>query len=298
MNSNSTEKILSYLVDINSQKYSLTEDDVLNETDPNTQLILAGILNLSDELQYLEEEKKKSLEGLVERKKLERANRELNDFAYLVSHDLKSPLRGIANIAQWMHDDYHDKIDKEGKGFLNLMVEKVKKLERLIEDILDYSKVGRREDKIVDVNLKSIVETVIVSLSFSDKFSFEVLDLPTVSGIETEWHQVFSNLLSNAINYNDKEYGEVIIESKLDEERLFITVCDNGPGIPAKHQKKVFEIFRTLNVDYNPDSTGVGLSTVKKIIELNDGDIYVKSDGVSGTCFMIELHSSIVIDTA
>lgn len=296
MDKASTDKILSYLVDISNQNYSLTDEKVLKEPDPDAQLILTGLLNLSDELKYLEEEKLKSLEQLVEKSKLERANKELKEFAYMTSHDLKAPLRGIANISQWLYKDYYEKFDDEGKGFLNLIIDKVKKLEKLIEDILNYSKIGRRADIVEEIDLNGIIEKVLNSLSPPETFEFEISNLPIISGVETEWHQVFLNLISNAITYNDKEEGEINISYKLEKERLFLNVCDNGPGIAAKHQKKVFEIFQSLNLDNNPNSTGIGLSTVKKIIELNSGDVYVKSDGILGTCFLIELPSSIVIE--
>ncbi|MDH5365545.1 MAG: ATP-binding protein [Cyclobacteriaceae bacterium] len=295
MDKASTEKILSYLVDISNQNYSLTDEKIQEETNSDAQLILTGILNLSDELKYLEEEKVKSLDQLVEKSKLERANKELKEFAYMASHDLKAPLRGIANISQWLYKDYYEKFDDEGKGFLNLIIDKVKKLEKLIEDILNYSKIGRRADVIEEIHLEKVLENVLNSLSPPENFTFEISKLPVISGIETEWHQVFLNLISNAINYNDKEEGEIKISYKLDESRLFINVCDNGPGIAAKYQKKIFEIFQSLNLGNNPNSTGIGLSTVKKIIELNSGDIYVKSDGILGTCFLIELPSRVVV---
>ena len=283
----------SWLI-VSNQDYSLTEEELIAEKDPDMQLILTGILNLGEELKYLEEERKNNMKELVHKSDLERANNELNDFAYIISHDLKAPLRGIANLAQWLHTDYNDKLDDQGKEYLDFMVSKVKKMELLINDILEYSKIGRREELLEVVDLNTVIHSAISAISPPEHFKIDTTELPSVSGVKTEWYQVFLNIISNAVNYNDKPEGHLSISTALFEENFEIILADNGPGIPEKYHKKVFEIFQTLNVEFDANSTGIGLSTVKKIVELNKGTVRIESIPGKGATFILRFPLNIL----
>ncbi|MFK8045357.1 MAG: ATP-binding protein [Crocinitomicaceae bacterium] len=297
MDNATVERIITYLVDISNQNYTLKEEHVVEEKDPKTQLILAGILNLEEDLKFLEQEHIKSMSQLVHKSELERINAELNNFAYITSHDLKAPLRGISNLAQWLSADYKDILDAQGQEYLGLMVSKVKRMEQLIEDILDYSKIGKREELLANIDLKKLANETIESLTFPESFIFLVADLPIIKAVRSEWNQVMSNLISNAIKYNDKDKGILKIFSKNIDEKIVLIFEDNGPGIAAKHQEKVFELFQTLNPDAaNSNSTGVGLSTVKKIIEINKGSINIDSVLGESTRFTIKLPANLLVD--
>ncbi|MDH5367081.1 MAG: ATP-binding protein [Cyclobacteriaceae bacterium] len=226
-------------------------------------------------------------------KELNQANKQLDEFAYVISHDLKAPLRRIANISQWIGDDYKDKLDETGVEYLDLMASNVSKMEKLIIDILDYSRTGKAERVFETINLNDILNDIVNTLEIPKNFSIEIEQLPEFDGVKSEWYQILQNMVSNAIKYNDKEEGIIKIYHNKLEEKHIINVWDNGVGISEKHYKKVFEVFQTLNIDPDIDSTGIGLATVKKLVELNDGKISIASELGKYSCFSIELSLDI-----
>ena len=223
-------------------------------------------------------------------KKLQVINDELKDFAHIVSHDLKAPLRAISSLSQWIVQDYSEKLDDDGKAQFDLLSGRVKKMENLIDGILQYSRASNENGEKEDVDLKLIVGEVVDMLSPPDHIRIEIQDnLPVMLLARTRIQQVFQNIISNAIKYNDKEEGVVAVRYKKEGDNYVFSISDNGPGIEQRHFDKVFQIFQTLDVKESYDSTGIGLTIVKKTIELHGGKIWLESEIGKGTTFFFSL---------
>lgn len=224
---------------------------------------------------------------------LRKVNEELENFAYIVSHDLKAPIRGIGSVADWLKEDYAHLMDDEGKNLLELMKRRVLRMQQLIEGILTYSRVGRKdgEKEEIDVNLilEEVVDTVASGLG-NNNFDLLVPEkLPKVTHNEIRIRQVFQNLISNAIKYGDKEKCIVEITAKDIGDFWQFCVEDNGPGIKPIYHDRIFKIFQTLQARDKFESTGVGLSIIKKIVEQGNGEIWVESEQGKGARFLFTL---------
>ncbi|MBW8041368.1 MAG: PAS domain S-box protein [Planctomycetes bacterium] len=231
-----------------------------------------------------EEKQTKLLEAV------ESVNKELKDFAHIVSHDLKAPLRGIKTLADWISTDYADKLNDEGKEQLNMLSSRVQRMNNLIDGVLKYSKVGREKVKRVQVNLNELVPEVIDMVAPPENIEITIEnDLPVIECEETRILQVFQNLLSNAIKYMDKPQGRISIGCVRENDFWKFSVTDNGLGIEEKHFERIFKIFQTLSAHDDVESTGVGLAVVKKIVELFEGKIWVESKPGEGSTFFFTL---------
>jgi two-component system sensor kinase FixL len=221
---------------------------------------------------------------------VEKTNQELKDFAYIVSHDLKAPLRGISTLAEWITSDYSDKLDEDGKEQLRLLSNRVDRMHSLIDGVLQYSKVGRVQEERVQVNLNELVPEVIDMICPPENITITIEDeLPEVICEQTRMIQVFQNLLSNAVKYIDKAEGRIKIGCVENNSFWIFSVSDNGPGIEEKYFEKIFQIFQTLSPRDEFESTGVGLTVTKKIIELYGGRIWVESVPGQGSTFFFSL---------
>lgn len=224
---------------------------------------------------------------------LTKANEELENFAYIVSHDLKAPIRGIGSVAEWLKTDYSHLLDEEGNNLLDLMKRRVLRMQQLIEGILKYSRVGKKdgEDTEMDLNviLDEAVDTVASGLS-DNKFELIIPEkLPNIIHNEVRIRQVFQNLISNSIKYCDKDKCEVTVTCDEAEAHWVFCVADNGPGIKPNYHDKIFKIFQTLQARDKFESTGIGLSIIKKIIEQSNGRIWLESDVGKGCKFFFTL---------
>ena len=221
---------------------------------------------------------------------LQRANRELTDFAHIVSHDLKAPLRGIGSLASWLAADYGDRLDDEGRAQLTLMLGRVKRLNAMIDGILAYSCAGQAVDQPAAVNLALLVPDVIDMLAPPAHIRVTVeTALPEIWIDPTKAGQVFQNLLSNAIKFMDKQSGEVRLSCLAEKDCWHFAVADNGPGIEEKYFDRIFTPFETLAPRDQVEGTGVGLALVKKIVELESGRIWLESRLGVGTTFHFTL---------
>jgi len=221
---------------------------------------------------------------------LNKSNKELEDFAYIVSHDLKAPLRGINELAEWTSEDYSDILDKKGKENLTMLRERSEKMNSMIQGILEYSRVGRTEEKAGQIDLNNLVEEVIDLLAPPDNIKIAVENkLPKYTADRTRLTQVFQNLLSNAIKYVDKTEGLIKIGCEEEEDYWKFYISDNGPGIEEKYFDQIFKIFHTLGAKSTDKSTGIGLTIVKKIIDLYEGKIWIESKTGKGTTFYFTL---------
>lgn len=217
---------------------------------------------------------------------LEIANEELKNFAYVVSHDLKAPLRAIGSLADWIAADQQERLDADGQEHLRLLIQRVRRLDALIDGILRYSRIGRIHEAAVAIDLNHYVHEVIDSLAPPAHIAVNVApDLPTIMAEKTSMQQILQNLISNAIRYLDKPEGHVQIDCTEREDAWCISVADNGPGIEPRHFERIFQLFQTLNPRDRVESTGVGLSIVKKIVEQYGGQVWIESKIGQGSTF-------------
>jgi PAS domain S-box-containing protein len=241
-----------------------------------------GIVRDITELKNLEIQKENLL------KKLEKSNEELQEYAHIVSHDLKSPLRSIDALVSWLKEDNKGKLDEVSEQNLTLIQSTLEKMELLISDVLNYSSVSADNTITEEVDLHSLVLDLVPILFVPEHIEIKILtELPTVLGDKTKLQQVFQNLISNAIKFNDKSKGFVQIDVVDQESHYRFSIKDNGIGIEPKFQDKVFKIFNTLNK--REDSTGIGLSIVKKIVNLHEGEIWIESNLGEGATFFFTL---------
>ncbi|WP_066833214.1 ATP-binding protein [Rufibacter ruber] len=217
---------------------------------------------------------------------LTKMNRELDQFAYVVSHDLKAPLRAINNLAEWIAEDL-DSQEPEITNNLTILRGRVQRMENLINGILEYARVGRKEIKKSTFSVNSVLKEALENLSPPASFQVKIAaDMPTLTAEKTLVYQVFSNLLSNAFKYHHTQNGCVEVRAKELENMYQFEVQDDGPGIPKEYHQKVFGIFQTMEARDVKESTGIGLAIVKKIIEEKGGSIWIESDKGQGTTFV------------
>jgi PAS domain S-box-containing protein len=220
---------------------------------------------------------------------LARSNRELDDFTYVVSHDLKEPLRGIAAFSTFLAEDYADKLDEQGQKYVGVLRDSALRMSALIEDLLQLSRIGRDKQKYATVAVESLLEDARRDLEFALKEKKVDLriqpDLPVIDCDEVRTKQVFANLISNAIKFNDKPEPVVEITCQEDDSFYTFSVRDNGIGIDKKHHEKIFRIFQRLVRREDYEGTGAGLTICKKIIEAHGGKIWVESKVGEGSTF-------------
>ncbi|MFD2587663.1 PAS domain S-box protein [Croceitalea marina] len=223
---------------------------------------------------------------------LEKSNENLQEYAHIVSHDLKSPLRSISALATWLYDDYNDVLDDSGKENLGLMQEKVASMDRLIHGILEYSTADNSALISTSVNLNEVISEIKDSIYIPEHVDLSIpTPLPIIDADRTKLHQLFQNIISNAVVHIEKENG--LVEVLCQEKKAFyqFLVKDNGVGIPKKYHKKIFDIFQSIGD--NERSTGIGLSIVKKIVDRYQGEVWVESELGEGTQFYFTLKKEL-----
>jgi light-regulated signal transduction histidine kinase (bacteriophytochrome) len=243
--------------------------------------MFTGIVRDITERRRADEQRQRLLQDLSA------ANEELTNFAYVVSHDLKAPLRGIGSLANWLSTDYADHFDDEGREHMRLLISRVHRMGALIDGILQYSRVGRIREAAVRVDLNVLLREVIDLLAPPPhvEVTITVQPLPTLTGERTRIQQVFQNLISNAIKYIDKPAGRVRIDYTRDGDYWKFSVADNGIGIEGRHFERIFQLFQTLVPRDRVESTGVGLTLVRKIVEMYGGEVWVESTPGVGSTF-------------
>jgi signal transduction histidine kinase len=245
-----------------------------------------------DELKKLSEALN-SMSQILEKnfKELKKKNYELDQFAYVVSHDLKAPLRGILNIMNWLEEDHGVDITPEIRKNLDLISGRARRLENMINGLLEYARIGKSRKRMEQVNVQSLVEEL-KEMLMPDNFKLVTHNLPTVLTEKIQLEQVFSNLISNAVKYNDRKEGFIEITAKDKGAYYEFTVKDNGIGIEREYFDKIFVIFQTLRERDAFESTGVGLAIVKRIVEEQKGHISVESEPGKGTTFKFEWYKN------
>lgn len=234
------------------------------------------------ELKNLEAQKEKLLG------QLEKSNEELHEYAHIVSHDLKSPLRSINALITWLKEDNKDTLDASSLENINLIEMTLEKMEQLITDILNYSSVGSESGEDQQFDMQKMLEDLLTIMFVPENIKVTIPNnLPTLIGDKTKIQQVFQNLIGNAIKFNDKEQGLIDVTVQENPTHYQFSISDNGVGIEPKFHDKIFKIFHSL--ENRDDSSGIGLSIVKKIVNLHDGEIWLESAPGEGTTFYFTL---------
>jgi signal transduction histidine kinase len=217
---------------------------------------------------------------------LKRKNMELDQFAHIVSHDMKAPLRGIDNVVAWIEEDHATELSPKVSEYLQLIKGRVARGENLINGILSYARIGKEEDQKEEVNVRLLVMDILENFVTTRGLAIDVSpSLPVLYTQKFPLLQVFSNLISNAIKYNNTEKGEIRIYHKDVGEYFEFFVEDNGPGISKSYHDKIFMIFQTLQERDTFESTGVGLAIVKKILDSRLERIHIQSEPGKGSVF-------------
>ncbi|MBU3821272.1 PAS domain S-box protein [Flavobacteriaceae bacterium XHP0103] len=238
-------------------------------------------LDITD-IKSLELQKEKLLNQLA------KSNDELQEYAHIVSHDLKSPLRSINALVNWIKQDNIGKLNEVSLQNFSLIDDTVEKMENLISDILSYSSIGFEENKKEDVNVNEVVKDIVNMLHAPESISINIIKpLPIITGYKTKLQQLFQNLISNAIKFTDKEHGIINVSFEDFDDHYQFSVQDNGIGIDDQFHDKIFKVFHSLKK--SKYSTGIGLSIVQKIVHLHEGKIWLKSKINHGTTFYFTL---------
>jgi PAS domain S-box-containing protein len=218
---------------------------------------------------------------------LKKSNEDLDRFAYVASHDLKAPLRGIANLSEWLVDDIGDKLNDETKQYATLLQNRVQRMEALIDGILQYSRAGRSRDAPELIDVGELVRDAIELLDPPAHFEVRMGTFwPTIRIERTPLQQVFMNLIGNAIKHANGESPVIEVRMR-DEGEDFceFSVSDNGPGIAPQYHERIFMIFQTLRARDEVEGTGIGLSVVKRTVENQGGQVWVESEVGKGATF-------------
>ncbi|MGB3510766.1 MAG: PAS domain S-box protein [Microcoleaceae cyanobacterium] len=218
---------------------------------------------------------------------LEKRNQELDQFAYVTSHDLKAPLRAIANLSEWLEEDLNDLLDEDTKHQMDLLRGRVHRMEDLINGLLQYSRVGRIKVKREEIDVGKLLDEVSEFIDKPSEFNVSVVgEMPTLIAAEKlPLEQVFTNLITNSIKHHNRPDGTVKISVEDKGKFYEFVVADDGPGIAPEYHQKVFVIFQTLEARDKTENTGIGLSIVKKIIDTQGGIIILESQVGQGTTF-------------
>jgi len=247
----------------------------------------------------LTEIKKLERELVQYSERLEESNQKLEEFSHVVSHDLKQPLRTIQAFSQFIIDDYSQKLDEEGLDYLKSLQRSSVRMKSLIDDLLNLSSIGTKNQPVEQIEISDIIEDVREDLSaLLNDVQFTVTgELPSIVANRTRTHELFANLISNGVKYNDKENKQIMIECEETPNEYLFRVRDNGVGIDPRYQHKIFELFERLNPAADPDSTGAGLAITKRIVSEMGGRIWVDSEVNQGSTFSFSVPKRSRVET-
>lgn len=277
------DKIIGVIDSYHSSKGFYTQDHL--ETLTTIATLVSTKLKYALSLQQKEKAEREK-EQLF--KDLQKTNKELNDFAHVVSHDLKSPLRGMNTLVNWIKEDAAEFADEAMNKNFDLLLRRIERMDLMINGILNYASVDKLEKQSQKVDINVILKDVLDGIHIPKHFVIDIKnEMPVLDGHTYKYMQLFQNLISNAIKYCDKSNGIVEIDCQKQGKYWQFSVKDNGIGIPKQYQEKVFQVFQVLKESH--DSTGVGLSIVQKIIDFYKGKVWLESEEGQGTTFYFTL---------
>jgi len=220
---------------------------------------------------------------------------QLEQFVYIVSHDLKAPIRAIDNLCNWIADDLGGQADANTSENISLMRSRVNRMSSLLDGVLEFSRVGRIADEDAPLDITQMVHGIFEAIAPPKGFALQANDLPVIQASQIKFYKIFHNLISNAvIHHHDPENGVISVSAIKQEDAIIFKVTDNGPGIKPQYYDKVFELFATLKSKDEKETTGVGLAVVKKIVEDFGQKIWIESNESSqiSFCFSYPMKSS------
>jgi signal transduction histidine kinase len=222
---------------------------------------------------------------------LARSNRDLEQFAYVASHDLQEPLRKVAAFCQLLSERYHDQLDEKGQQYIEFAVDGAKRMQSLVTDLLSFSRVGRTRDRWSEVPLGAVVDVALSNLEARIERSGATVnihgELPTVRGDATLLAALFQNLIGNAIKFQGEDPPVVDLSATTTGEQWAVRVTDNGIGIEEKYSERVFVIFQRLHTRESYEGTGIGLALSRKIVEFHGGEISIEVHPPPGTTMLV-----------
>lgn len=217
---------------------------------------------------------------------LARSNKELDEFAYVASHDLKAPLRGIDQLASWIEEDLASNDKDEIPEHLSSIRQRVTRLEKLLIDLLEYSKVGRHEEKISQVNSKQLIKDIFMLNTPSNQCELRFANrFPEHLNVTAQFELIIRNLIGNAIKHSNNDTLHIEFDCTENENAYTFSITDNGPGIDSKHFEQIFQMFKTLKPRDKVEGSGMGLALIKKVVNSYGGNVYVESTLGQGTTF-------------
>jgi len=245
-------------------------------------------------------ERKKIEKLLKERTEaLEKSNKELEEFAYIASHDLQEPLRMISSYVQLLERRYKNKLDQDANDFISYAVEGSARMKALINDLLAYSRVGTKGKEFAKTNISDILKKVLQNLQIAleeNKVEISIGPMPVIMADDTQMIQLFQNLIGNAIKFKNKNPPKISIDCKEKNGNYIFSVSDNGIGIEKEYYDRIFMIFQRLHTRDKYPGTGIGLAVCKKIVERHGGSIWLESEVGKGTIFYFSIPKREALD--
>lgn len=227
---------------------------------------------------------------------LERSNRDLSQFAYVASHDLRAPLRGVVGFAQMLLKNNRSQLDDDGREYLDYIVGSSRHMQQLIDDLLAFSKVGEGDAELLAVNCEELLREVLGHMTalLQERSAVITHDpLPTVRGIRHELGQLLQNLIGNGLKFQPGEHPRVHVSARREDEGWQFSVRDHGIGIAPTHRERIFQIFQRLHTHEEYEGTGIGLAICEKIVSRHGGRIWVESELGQGACFHFTLPAGL-----
>ena len=221
-------------------------------------------------------------------KKLAQSNKELEQFAYITSHDLREPLRMITSFLQLLERRYKDQLDEDANEFIGFAVDGAKRLDAMTYDLLQYSRITSEKREVIPVNFEHVLEEALLNLKVPIEESNAIIThdpLPTINGDEQLKIRLFQNLIGNAIKYRSQETPKIHITAKKEKNQYLFSIKDNGIGMSPKHLEQIFTIFKRLHTHEEYEGTGIGLAIAQKIVHQQGGQIWVESEPGKGSTF-------------
>jgi PAS domain S-box-containing protein len=223
---------------------------------------------------------------------LKRSNQELEQFAYVASHDLQEPLRAITGFTQLLRQDYQNQLDESAQEYMSYIVDGATRMRQLIQDLLTYCRLGTDHQEFLPIDCNAVVRQAIANLEVAIADSNATVtheSLPTIKANKTQLIQLFQNLISNAVKFRHDEPPQVHIYAQLRNQEWLFCVRDNGIGIESKYLTRIFDVFKRLHSRTEFSGTGIGLAICKKIIERHGGSIWAESQPGLGTTFYFKI---------
>lgn len=252
-----------------------------------------GTLNSIGTLLDITERKNIEKQLIENRDNLKKSNKELEEFAYVASHDLQEPLRMVSSYTKLLETRYKDKLDQDANDFIHFAIDGTVRMQGLITDLLEYSRVTTKGKPFTKVDLNSVLDFAISNLQNKieeNEASVTFDELPFCMGEEIQLTRLFQNLIDNAIKYKAKRKPIIHINSNYLDDKILISVSDNGIGIDVKHFERIFVIFQRLHSAAEYAGTGIGLAICRRIVERHGGKIWIESEIEKGTTFFFTLN--------